>query len=87
MLLSPISFVLGFANLVCMVLVLIKIFDKEGLGRGVLALICGLYAFIWGWQNATRYEFQKLMTVWSVLLTLSVIVNFFLGTHVGSAAP
>ena len=32
-------------SLVCYVMVLIKLFPAEGALKGILALICGLYAF------------------------------------------
>lgn len=36
------------------IVVLVKLFQTEGLLKGILGLICMLYTFIWGW-NATIY--------------------------------
>ena len=41
--------------------VLIKLFQKEGLMKGILGFICMLYTFIWGLQNM-KNEDLKLKT-------------------------
>ena len=62
-------------NLVCLVLVLLKLFPAEGPLKGILGIICGLYTFIWGWMNATKQNIKNIMLVWTVLLILSVVLN------------
>lgn len=59
------------------IFVLIKLFQKEGLLKGILGLICMLYTFIWGWQNI-KNEDLKLKTwmyVWTAAIILGVILN------------
>jgi hypothetical protein len=38
-------------NVCCLIYVLTKLFPKEGVMKGILGIVCGLYTFVWGWQN------------------------------------
>lgn len=69
----------GLVSLVCWIMVLIKMFPAEGALKGVLAIICGLYAFIWGWMNATRFNLKTIMLIWTVAILVSVIANVAFG--------
>ncbi|HSK76438.1 MAG TPA: hypothetical protein VLQ45_08255 [Thermoanaerobaculia bacterium] len=69
----------GLVSLVCWIMVLIKMFPAEGALKGVLAIICGLYAFVWGWMNATRFNLKTIMLIWTVAILISVIANFAFG--------
>jgi len=69
----------GIVNFVCFVMVLIKIFGDEqngGVGLGIFGIICGLYTFIWGWQNKDRHNLGTIMMVWTVGFIASLILNF-----------
>jgi hypothetical protein len=59
------------------IMVLIKLFQKEGLVKGLLGLICMLYTFIWGWQNISKEELQlkTWMYVWTGAIALGIILN------------
>ena len=69
----------GLVSLVCWIMVLIKMFPAEGALKGVLAIICGLYAFVWGWMNAARFNLKTIMMIWTVAILVSVIANFAFG--------
>jgi hypothetical protein len=69
----------SIVSLVCWIMVLIKMFPAEGALKGILAIICGLYAFIWGWMNATRFNLKTIMLVWTVAILISVIANVAFG--------
>jgi hypothetical protein len=69
----------GLGNLVCLVLVLLKLFPAEGALKGILGIICGLYTFIWGWINATKQNIKNIMLIWTVLLVLSIVLNVMAG--------
>ena len=58
-------------------MVLVKLFQTEGIGKGLLGLICMLYTFIWGWQNIKKEELQlkTWMYVWSGAILLGIILN------------
>ena len=60
--------------------VLIKLFQKEGLLKGVLGLICMLYTFIWGWQNIKneQLKLKNWMYIWTAVIVLGYIAQFAL---------
>ena len=61
--------------------VLIKLFQTEGLLKGILGFICMLYTFIWGLQNM-KNEDLKLKTpmyIWIGGIVLGIIINFAMG--------
>ena len=70
---SILAFVAGLA-------VLIKLFQKEGLLKGVLGLICMLYTFIWGWQNIKneQLKLKNWMYIWTAVIVLGYIAQFAL---------
>ena len=70
---SILAFVAGLA-------VLIKLFQKEGLLKGVLGLICMLYTFIWGWQNFKneQLKLKNWMYIWTAVIVLGYIAQFAL---------
>ena len=82
---SLFSIVGGLGSLICWILVLMKMFPAEGALKGVLAIICGLYAFIWGWINAARFNLRNIMLAWTVCIVLSVIGGSISGAAAGSS--
>ena len=64
---------------ICWIIVLIKIFQNDGALKGILGLICSLFAFIWGWMNATRLGVKNIMMIWTVLLILYAILGVLSG--------
>ena len=66
-------------SVICWILVLIKIFQNDGALKGVLGLICSLFAFIWGWMNAGRLGIKNIMLAWTVLLILYAILAVMSG--------
>ena len=67
------------AAIIIQIIVVVKIFQNEGALKGILGLICGLYAFIWGWMNAGKYNIRNLMMIWTVLIIISIILNIVTG--------
>ncbi|MBD3387105.1 hypothetical protein GF407_19530 [candidate division KSB1 bacterium] len=66
-------YLLSIANLVCFILVLIKLFKKEGVLLGILGIICGLYTFIWGWINHKKQGITNIMIIWTILVIIQVV--------------
>jgi len=62
--------------IVCLIMVVIKMFQSQGVLHGILGLICGLYAFIWGWINADREGLKNIMMIWTLLLLVSIVLGF-----------
>jgi hypothetical protein len=72
------SLVFSIGVLICYIIVLTKLFPSEGVGKGFLAILCGLYAFTWGWQHKDEHNLQTVMLIWSVLVVLGVILNIII---------
>lgn len=67
------------AAIVCQIMVVIKMFKNAGALHGILGLLCGLYALIWGWMNANKLGIRNLMLIWTVLLILYIILAAVFG--------
>ena len=66
----------GLVSLGCWIFVLIQMFPKEGALKGILAIICGLYAFIWGWMNRDAdSNMQNVMIAWTVAIVIGMVAN------------
>ncbi|HAI43470.1 MAG TPA: hypothetical protein DCM40_37915 [Maribacter sp.] len=75
---SPIQLVLALPSLVCLIIVIVNMFQngKTGLGIAtiILTFLCGigsLIAFIWGWMNVGG----KVMIAWTVLTVAGIIAS------------
>jgi len=68
--------ILTIISLVCWIKVLILIFKRAGVGLGIVGIICGLFAFVYGWIKAGEWGIKKLMLVWSLITVISIPVSF-----------
>ena len=66
---------IGLGNLVCFIIVLIKLFKEKGVLHGILGIVCGLYTFIWGWMESGRLGIKNIMLIWTALFVLSIVLN------------
>ena len=66
----------ALVSIVCWIIVLVKMFS-DSVGKGVLGLICGLYAFIWGWQNKDQVG-SGVMIGWTIAIIASIGVRVLL---------
>ncbi len=57
------------------ILVLIKLFKKEGVLKGILGIICMLYTYIWGWMHVKDENLKNVMYIWTGLIVLGIILN------------
>ena len=64
---------------ICWIIVLIKIFQNDGALKGIIGLLCSLFAFIWGWMHANRLGVKQIMMIWTVLLILYVVFSMLSG--------
>lgn len=66
----------SLVSLGCLIFVLIKLFPAKGPLWGIFGIICGIYTFIWGWQNADKYEnMRNVMMVWTGAIVLGIVFN------------
>jgi len=75
---SILVFVIGLVNLVLAIMVLIKLFQKEGVVKGILGIICMLYTFIWGWMKAKELQITNIMWGWTACIVVQVILSFIM---------
>ncbi|MBN1954549.1 MAG: hypothetical protein JW900_05805, partial [Anaerolineae bacterium] len=69
------SAIVGLATFVFFVIVLIKLFQKEGALKGILGIICALYTFIWGWMKHKELGITQIMAIWTVLIIIGMILS------------
>jgi hypothetical protein len=67
--------VVGLASLVCDILVIIKFFKANLIGLGILAILCPLFTFIYGWTKATEWNIKQIMMIWSALIAVNILLN------------
>lgn len=77
--LGLLAMVCSLGSLICFIIVLIKLFQNEGVVQGIIGLICGIWTFIWGWMNAGKLNFRNIMLIWTALIILSIILNIMSG--------
>jgi tetratricopeptide (TPR) repeat protein len=71
---GAIVFLCLLANLVFFIIVLIKLFKKEGPILGIVGLLCGFFTFIWGWIKHKQLELTKVMLIWTVTIILPPVL-------------
>jgi hypothetical protein len=85
---------MGIALLVdggCWLYMLVQIFKREGVMRGLLGIVCGVYAFHYGWRNAAGWDlmraekdkppvFKRMMLVWTLSLLSLIILPRIVGS-------
>ncbi|MCK4789264.1 MAG: tetratricopeptide repeat protein [Desulfobacteraceae bacterium] len=80
---AAIVFLCLLANLVLYIIVLIKLFKKEGPILGIVGILCGFFTFIWGWIKHKQLELTKIMLIW----TITIIVPPVLAVGIPFLAP
>ena len=69
--LGILAYICWIGSLVCWIIVLVKIF-QDSIGLGILGILCGLFAFIYGWVKVGEDGIKKVMIVWTVLWLASI---------------
>lgn len=63
---------------VCQIIVIVKMFQTAGAVQGIIGLLCGLWAFIWGWMNSDKVG-KNIMLAWTALIILSGVLGSLSG--------
>jgi hypothetical protein len=74
----------GLVSVVCWITILIKLFQREGTGKGIFGLICGAYTFYWGWKNATFFDMQAAETGVKQALPVRTVMMIWTGAWIAS---
>ncbi len=69
--------IVALGSLVCAIAVLIPLFQKEGVLKGILGIICLLYTYIWGWMHVKdeSLKLQNWMYAWTACIVLNIILS------------
>lgn len=78
-LLSVLANIALLGSIVCWILVLVKIFQKGQIGLGIVSIICGIVAFIYGWMKATEWKIQNVMLIWTACIVAGIVFNLLGG--------
>jgi hypothetical protein len=73
--LGILNILVTIGSIICFIIVLVKLFQTEGVVQGILGLICSLWTFIWGWMNAGKLGIKNLMLIWTVLILLGIVLG------------
>jgi hypothetical protein len=59
------------------IVVLVKLFQKEGFLKGLLGFICMIYTYIWGWMHVKdgSLNLKTWMWIWTGAIVLGIILN------------
>jgi hypothetical protein len=74
-LLSILALVAGIGSIVCWIIILIQMFQKDSVIVGILGIICGLWAFIWGWMNLPKHGKRQVMQIWTACIIAGIVLN------------
>ncbi len=60
------------------IVVLVKLFQKEGFFKGLLGFICMIYTYIWGWMHVKdgSLNLKTWMWIWTGAIVVGIILNF-----------
>jgi len=81
---QAVTSILGLVSWVVGILVLIKLFKREGVLKGILGIICMLYTFIWGWMHVKDENMSTLMYIWTAVIIVSIIIGGIITANVGA---
>lgn len=74
-----VAILISIVSMVCWIIIVIKMFSNDGAGTGIFGVICGLYAFIWGWQRAGDLGHKPVMFIWTGAMVGSFVINALMG--------
>ena len=82
--LTILSIILTIASLVCWIMEIIAAFTKgkeKGPLMGILSIVpcLGLGGLIVGWIHAKKWGITKLMTIWTIIIVINIIVSIASG--------
>ena len=74
----------GLGSLACWVMVLIKMFQNDKPLIGIIGIVCGIWAYIWGWMKSGTLGLKKVMLAWTLCIGLSIVGNVLYGMGMAS---
>ena len=71
--------VAGIGSIVCWIIILIEMFNRDKVISAVIGIICGLWAFIWGWQKVNEHGKKQVMQIWTACIIAGIVCNVLAG--------
>lgn len=81
---SILAILASVGSIVCWIIVLVKMFQNKQVGLGIVSIICGIVAFIYGWMKAGEWKIQNIMIIWTICILAGIVFNIIGGA---AAAP
>jgi hypothetical protein len=73
------------ASIGCLLIVVRKMLERQGLGQALVGLVTIAYAFIWGWNNprvrVSSFRLRDVMTLWSLTMGAAIVLALILSTE------
>jgi len=92
-----ISMLLGLlliGSLVCLIMVLIKMFQAGDQTMGIICLVLilcfgigGLVVFVLGWINSSKWNIKNLMMIWTGIIAAMIVLDILLIVTGGPMIP
>jgi hypothetical protein len=60
-------------------MVLIQIYQHQKIGLGIVGIICGLVAFIYGWMKSSEWGIRNIMLAWTGSIVAQIVVGMIAG--------
>jgi hypothetical protein len=76
------AFLIGLAQLVCLVIVIVEMFKRGETAIGIvcavlsLCSIGALIAFVYGWIKSSEWGLRKVMLAWTICLVINLVLAF-----------
>ena len=72
----------GIASLICFILVVVAMFQRQQTGLGIACIVLlfcfgigALIAFIYGWMKSSEWNLKNVMIIW----TIAIVIGFLSG--------
>lgn len=73
---------MGIVHLVCLVMVIVKMFQQGETGLGIACVVLSfctgigvLIAFVYGWVKSSQWELKKVMVIWTAVLAVNLVLT------------
>ncbi|HEY0010253.1 MAG TPA: hypothetical protein VGB55_16130 [Tepidisphaeraceae bacterium] len=78
--LYTLAIVASIGSLICWVIVLAAIFRAGQMWQGIVGIICGLFAFVWGWMQVDRLGIRTVMIFWTIFSLAAIGLSAFVAS-------
>jgi hypothetical protein len=80
-------FIAAIVQLVCWIMVLVQIFKHQQIALGIVGIICGIVAFVYGWMKSGEWGIRNIMLVWTLAFVAQIATGAMLGPEIWGIQP